>query len=393
MNFVTTDQTINLETNTRFHYLDNVRAWAMIVGVIFHASLAYSPLIHNFWLTAETQQSELVDIIAWFSHLFRMSVFFVISGFFAHLLLKKRGLKGMLKNRIARILIPFLVFLPLLWTAMGICITYAIKNVENPSPILNLIIGASKMPTPPPPPAPTTMHLWFLYQLLWFFGAIIILYRLKITDFVASLMNKYTLSFVAFFPLLLVPAFFSQDMPHSAPESFVPQLWSFGLYGWFFLVGFAWYGNQDFLTKIESYGWIFLGLGVILYAFLYPIFPKTISFIGSAKLDLNIKILGAILEAYISVMMTFATLILGKKYLNQNSVTMRYFADASYWIYIIHLPLLFFIQFYLLDVKWNMWVELMLSIVLTLSIGMLSYFLLVRWTFIGRMLNGKRRSV
>jgi glucans biosynthesis protein C len=248
------------------------------------------------------------------------------------------------------------------------------------------------MPNPPPPPAPTTMHLWFLYLLLWFLGAIVILHRLKITNFVSNLLNKYPLGVVAFFPLLLVPAFYSQSMPHPAPESFVPQLWSFGLYGWFFLLGFAWYGNQVFLAKIEKYGWLFLGLGIVLYAFFYPIFPKTISFISSSKLSFGITLWGAFLEAYISVMMTFATLILGKKYLNQNSPTMRYLTDASYWIYIIHLPLLFFIQFYLLDINWNMWLELVISAGLTLVIGLISYTLLVRRTFIGRMLNGKRRS-
>jgi peptidoglycan/LPS O-acetylase OafA/YrhL len=362
----------------------------MIAGVVFHASLAYSPLMHNFWLTAESQQSPWIDVVAWFSHLFRMTVFFVISGFFVHLLLEKRGIKGMLKNRMNRIFVPFVVFLPLVLVALGVTINYALKNAENPSPILNLIIGASKMPNPPPPPPITTIHLWFLYQLLFFCLVVIGLYRLKITDRISQIMDKYPLGFVAFFPMLLVPAFFSQSMPHPAPESFSPQLWSYGLYGLFFLVGFAWYQSKYFLEKIEKYGWLFLALGLILYAFFYPIFPKTISFISSSKLDLETMIWGAFLEAYISALMTFAVLILGKKYFNQNSSIMRYFADASYWIYIIHLPLLFFIQFYFLDIHWNMWIEFSLSVLLTLLIGLFSYALLVRWTFIGRMLNGKR---
>ena len=69
-------------TTQRLHYLDNLRALAMIGGVFFHAALAYSPVLHNLWLTADNHQSAVVDIVSWFSHLFRMPVFFVIAGFF-----------------------------------------------------------------------------------------------------------------------------------------------------------------------------------------------------------------------------------------------------------------------------------------------------------------------
>jgi glucans biosynthesis protein C len=309
------------------------------------------------------------------------------------LLLQKRGVKGMLKNRMARILVPFVVFFPLVLLGMGITINYALQNVENPSPILNLIIGASKMPNPPPPPPITTMHLWFLYQLIFFCLAVVGLYQLKVIHWLGNLMDKYALGFVFGFPILLIPAFYSQSMPHPAPESFVPQLWSFGLYGLYFLLGFAWYQKQDFLEKIGKYVWLFLALGLILYAFFYPIFPKTIHFSNPIKLDWQTTLWGAFLEAYISALLTFAALILGKKYLNQNNALIRYLADASYWIYIIHLPLLLFIQFILLDVQWNMWIELSVSTLITLAIGLLSYILLVRWTFIGRMLNGKAKKI
>ena len=69
-------------THERIHYLDNLRALAMFAGVLFHASLAYSPLMHPFWVTADRGQWVGVDIAVWFLHLFRMPLFFVIAGFF-----------------------------------------------------------------------------------------------------------------------------------------------------------------------------------------------------------------------------------------------------------------------------------------------------------------------
>ena len=42
----------NIKSTGRYHYMDNVRALAMFVGVLFHASLAYSPLLQNLWFTS-----------------------------------------------------------------------------------------------------------------------------------------------------------------------------------------------------------------------------------------------------------------------------------------------------------------------------------------------------
>ena len=33
----------------RLYYMDNLRAWAMLVGIVFHVALAYSPYMHNIW--------------------------------------------------------------------------------------------------------------------------------------------------------------------------------------------------------------------------------------------------------------------------------------------------------------------------------------------------------
>ncbi|MCJ8273843.1 MAG: acyltransferase family protein, partial [Psychrosphaera sp.] len=96
----------------RLHYLDNVRALAMFLGVIFHAALAYSPLMHNLWFTTGEQSSAAIDFVNFFTHLFRMPLFFVISGFFALMLIEKRGLSGFVKNRMKRIVLPFVVFFP-----------------------------------------------------------------------------------------------------------------------------------------------------------------------------------------------------------------------------------------------------------------------------------------
>ena len=50
----------------RFHYMDNLRALAMLSGVVFHAALAYSPLLHPYFPTADRAQSPALDWCIWF---------------------------------------------------------------------------------------------------------------------------------------------------------------------------------------------------------------------------------------------------------------------------------------------------------------------------------------
>ena len=88
--------------------------------------------------------------------------------------------------------------------------------------------------------------------------------------------------------------------------------------------------------------------------------------------------------------MTLVCLIAGKALLDSASKSLRYIADSSYWIYIIHLLVLWGIQFLLLDTRWNLWIEFAIASFGTIATGLLSYILLVRKTPIGWMLNGKR---
>ena len=80
----------------------------------------------------------------------------------------------------------------------------------------------------------------------------------------------------------------------------------------------------------------------------------------------------------------------GKRYLDKQNKALRLISDSSYWIYLIHVPLLFYIQFALLDRDWSLWTKFAISSGGVVAIGFISYLLLVRWTPIGWVLNGRR---
>jgi len=57
----------------------------------------------------------LMDVLLTYIHSFRMPTFFLTAGFFAAMLYRKKGLAETLRNRAGRILLPFVIFWPILY--------------------------------------------------------------------------------------------------------------------------------------------------------------------------------------------------------------------------------------------------------------------------------------
>jgi peptidoglycan/LPS O-acetylase OafA/YrhL len=85
--------------------------------------------------------------------------------------------------------------------------------------------------------------------------------------------------------------------------------------------------------------------------------------------------------------MTVVCLIAGRSLLNRGNAVLRYLSDASYWTYIVHLPILFAIQYRLLDVELPWGVKFAASVVATFGLCLLSYHVLVRRTLVGDLLG------
>jgi glucan biosynthesis protein C len=383
-------------SHSRVHYMDNLRAFAMLLGVFFHAALAYSPSLNQVWLTASPENSVIIDFVAFFSHSFRMPLFFLIAGFFAALLIQKIGLSGIIKNRLLRITLPFAIFLPLVMTAFAILIGWAMGSVQAKSPMLEMIVMMAQYPDAPQPPI-TTTHLWFLYQLTFFYILTTIAVKWLNFDWMRHIIKAPRL-FLLFAPLLLLPALITQHAPIPAPEQFVPQLWSFGFFGLFFLFGYGLFSYQQFLEQLRPYVWLMFVISVTAYILFFEMFPRHSSMqeimtVMSVSPTIAFKQVAlATLQAYISVFMSMTLLIIGRSVWHKQNTSMRLIADSSYWTYIIHLPVLWLIQFYLLDTEWPLLVEFLISSFGTLIIGLVSYLVLVKHTPIGWLLNGKKTT-
>ena len=366
----------------RLHAMDNLRALAMFAGVLFHAGLAYSALAHDFVPTADRAQSVALDAGLWFVHLFRMPLFFLVAGYFAARLVAMRGVGGMLRNRVRRVGLPFLLFLPPTYLALKHATLQAAITVQHPSPLLAMIRPYALMPDLPAQP-PGTAHLWFLYYLMLFCVLVWSARTLGMGAIAARLRRLRPGWQLGLLPLLLVPSLAAVTAPHPAPESLLPQFWAIGYFGPCFAFGYLLHGHEAAIARLRPVAPWLVAASVLLYLVFW--LGVTRQAAGAAHSWFPWAL--AVLEAYIGAWMTLACLILGWHLLDRRHAVLRYLADASYWTYLLHLPILFALQYRLMDLDWPWPAKFAVAVATTLALCMGSYQLLVRGTRFGAFIG------
>ena len=147
----------------RLYALDNLRAAMMWLGIVLHVAVIYiagpSPLPWR-----DNQTTPTADLLMAFIHAFRMPVFFILAGFFVALLIERRGARAMAHNRLRRLGLPFVVFWPPIFALCGALALAFLHRMARGTWGLD---PALMQTAPSAPQGLSTMHLWFLWMLLW----------------------------------------------------------------------------------------------------------------------------------------------------------------------------------------------------------------------------------
>jgi len=75
---------------------------------------------------------------------------------------------------------------------------------------------------------------------------------------------------------------------------------------------------------------------------------------------------------------------------SKQSPVMRYLSDASYWLYLAHLPVIMYVQLWVRDWPLPSGIKLLFICAVTTGGLLVIYHLAVRYTWIGAMLNGRK---
>ncbi len=383
----------------RIHSLDSLRAIMMLLGLVLHSALTYNVTFHgDAWeLKDPFSTNVFTDSVVFFIHSFRMPIFFLVAGFFGALLFYERKPIKMIKNRISRITFPFVVFLFILWPI--ILITFSYTNAvfsRNENPLTIALVTFSSLASFLPK---TTFHLWFLYYLMHTtFTTVLLALLLKKS---ANITSHITKSFnwiiqrpfvrILFFSgvTFLVYLFLETTMIE-ASVSLIPDLNTFVFYFFSYLVGWVFFKSKHLLSTLMSYDWLSVILAVLLTVFQGLVTQDA----SSEVIVLNSKSEGIMILGAITVwLFIFGITGLFIRYGSDHSIKMRYISDASYWVYLIHLPITAIIPAFIYEWQLHAVIKFLIVLIVTTFICFATYHYFVRNTFIGKFLNGKKYPV
>ncbi|MBX9746371.1 MAG: acyltransferase family protein [Hyphomonadaceae bacterium] len=384
----------------RYHALDAVRGFALVLGVFFHATLAYLPG-PQLWVAVDTSRSVELSVVFFILHIFRMTLFFVIAGFFARLLLERRGTWGFIKNRAARIAMPLAMFWPIVITGIVAVAIWAAVQANGGQPLEG---------EPPPPPNAQTFpltHLWFLYVLLFFYAAALLLrglvrlidgkgvLRARVVDpivrFITGPIAPLVLAIPMGVAMFLTPNWYAWFGVPTPDTGLVPNTTALICYGFAFGLGWLIHRQPNIFEGWGKWWLAYVGpaVGATIGALMMLGFTPNLE--GPAVQDWRTAGYTALYSfacwAWTIVIIGFAV-----RHLAGHSPARRYLADASYWIYIVHIPIVMALHALFAPYAWPWFVKYPLVLAIAFAVMLVSYQFLVRYSFIGAILNGKREK-
>jgi len=392
---------MSVSSPQRLHALDALRGSALLLGIVFHAAISFMPGMF-IWPVIDSQASSGFNLVFYVSHMFRMLTFFMLAGFFARMAYHRRGAVSFAIDRFKRVAMPLAVFwMPLFAAVIGAYIWGAIRANGGELPEDDsggLDLGLRTFPL---------THLWFLYLLVVFYVAAFAVKLLaalvdknqflrRSIDHLVSLMLKTPLGLIAIAAPMVAwywynPMWFMWFGIPTPDHGFIPNGGALIGYGSAFAIGWLIQRQSGLLEHFKNQCLLYLGIAIGLTVYSLSIVGVDIAWAPAAKnLD---KLVYATVYTIAGWAWTFGLTGGALLVWSKESKLRRYIADSSYWLYLLHLPVLMFLQIAMADLVMPAPVKFALLLAITMSILLASYHFMVRNTFLGGWLNGRRYPV
>src|SRR5580698_4560212 len=388
-----------MSNQERLHALDAVRAFALLSGIVLHATMSFFLPIPAH----DVSQSATLNVVFFLIHTWRMTTFFIVAGLFARLMIARRGTRGFVADRAKRILVPLTVGWIILAPLTIAALIWGVTRSADPT-----TVAAVSQPAVVPAGAFPLVHLWFLYYLCIFYVALLVVrgtfLKIDAAGHLSALLDRATRAMLRGYaaPLLFAAPIFAVlgfdqriavlgGIP-TPDSSLVPQLPALVGFGTAFLVGWLLHRQLDLLTQLRG-RW----LGQLAVGLALSIACQTVPGI---KLGTTAPWFGHQLTSatplyaacYLLSSWYWSLGIIGAalRFCDGESAVRRYLADSSYWLYLAHLPLVFFLAAAFAKVPLHWAIKFPLILAITMTVLLASYHYLVRPTWIGEILNGRR---
>jgi len=398
----------------RLFEFDALRATAILLVVSLHAALAYPRLDipRLLWGVREPSSHLGFDWFAWWAMGVSVPLFFAISGFFAAEAERSRGPVGLLRSRARRVVLPMLAAGPILlplcffawaggWLATGRCTLHEVRRMRFLDPAIE-------------PDLYGPAHLWFLVYLVPMLGAFGWLRKARSDRRAAGVRDRglwrkrvrvdrawegagpggWRWLLAPWAPLAMaVPTmvlmrfgreFAGVDLALDRHNTFLPSPFRLAHYAAFFACGIGLSRVRDGLGTLAARGWWYLAASVPVFAARAWLLPRD----WSGGLGQGGALALAASGALFSWLTVFGLIGVYRRHLARPSRPFRYLAEASFWLYLAHLPVVGLLQVALLQAPVPTALKFAATLATTLALGLASYHVLVRRTALGRFLGG-----
>lgn len=377
----------------RLHALDAVRAAALLLGIVLHATLSFIPgLDTRLWPVSDIQKSPALAVVMFVIHIFRMSVFFLVAGLLAHMLFHRLGWAAFWRNRAKRILAPLVLGWGVCFITIVAVVLWALARANG---------GHLPDPLPPRASGLNFMHLWFLYLLLWLYGLVIVLRSVwraadtrgllragadrSLAALLASRAGVLLLASPVAAALASIPDWNIWLGVPTPGYTLLPPAAPLFIYAYVFSLGWLLDRQRPLLHQLAAHWRFNFVLGLVAALLCLQAAGAGFRPLGDRQ-PLYAAAYGVALMGW-----TLAFVGAGVRYLNQPNASVRYLADASYWMYLAHLPLVMALQTAFMLLPWHWSIKYGLINLLSAALLLLSYRYMVRPTWVGRLLNGRRQ--
>ena len=360
----------------------------MMLGIVLHAAALYvTTAPPGLPLVADRNSSVAMDVLIAFIHSFRMPTFFVLAGFFAALLVDKRGIWGTYRNRAARILAPFLAgmvtVLPLsliLFVDFAIAVLYGVHSIVPAREDLERL--ERDMNAAGAPQGIFLAHLWFLYYLLYFYLLV------PACRWLGSRIKTLPRPGWLYVPLSLWTAATLWPFPGGQVfgeflflKPYVPGL---VYYGSFFVFGYLLhFHSEGFLQLLAAQ----IPRHLVLALALFPaaLLASHAQWSGSGS-----QAIAVLANGLCTWSLIFLFIGCAMRFFDRASRLSLYASQSAYWVFLVHLPLACLFAWWLVPHDLPALIKFSIVVLLTTVVCFVTYHYWVERTWISVFLNGRR---
>ena len=242
---------------------------------------------------------------------------------------------------------------------------------------------------------PVFHHLWFLWYLCWLVAFFAFYVKAAETMRLRRLPRWLVMPPVSLIWLIpatmLIQSLMKESFGPGTAIGILPHPVILAYYCVFFFFG-AWYFDcDDRECAAGKYWWLALPVALLVALPLGLEFLRGQSDFATQYIAQEYQTtISFLCQAVYVWLMSFGLFGLFHRFCSGGSPRIRYISDSSYWLYIMHLPVIMFVQ--AMISTWDMpsFPKFLIACAATTLPLLLIYEFVVRYTFIGTLLNGKR---